>query len=209
MLPRIMPHTSTSVGAKNSLRIQHLPQRSIDAKRQVEYDNMLNGQVYGNLYQVAGSAGQPERGVKSQLQKAYNHHTFSPTKNLKQDSDGSPGNFQEQFSNMPQNQLGCEPPLDNEEGTGQMFSGGNPVDQPIEAKIDANQYSISLKEGGSQQQPVANIQEEPYAVSLPIQISQNKKSGVPSPATGSNMKTGSVNSSIQGKKPPLVTKTQQ
>lgn len=73
LLPRIMPHTSTSIGVKNSLRVEHMPQRSVDAKRQSEYNQMLNGQVYGNLYQVAGSAGHPERMVKSQLEKQYNH----------------------------------------------------------------------------------------------------------------------------------------
>jgi hypothetical protein len=46
---------------------------------------------------------------------------------------------------MPEN-LGCEPTLENN-GTGQMFSGGNPLDQPV--AIETNQYSISLKEGGS------------------------------------------------------------
>ena len=107
---------------------------------------MLNGQVYGNLYQVAGSAGHPERIVKSQLEKQYNQQTYSPQKQVKQiEDDGSPGNFQDQFENMPEN-LGCEPTLENN-GTGQMFSGGNPLDQPV--AIETNQYSISLKEGGS------------------------------------------------------------
>lgn len=100
LLPRIMPHTSTSMGAKNSLRMEHLPQRSLDAKRQSDYNQLLNGQVYGNLYQVSGSAGNPDRGIKSQLEKQYNHQTYSPQKeDVKQPqlstSDGSPGNFQD------------------------------------------------------------------------------------------------------------------
>lgn len=44
-----------------------------------------------------------------------------------------------------------EPPMNEDEGTGQMFSAGNPIDasSPVNEKVEnLNQYSISLKEGG-------------------------------------------------------------